>query len=104
MKYCMLLVCLLFSGSLFAQQAKAYELVHYVAQSDGHNFLLAYADGYPAASSVKIKGCNLISDMLYPADGAAYDNGDLIFTALKNKQIGGSYCMELMTVALRLVF
>jgi len=88
MKYSMLLICLLYSGSLYAQQAKAYELVHYVAEANGHTFLLDYADGYPAASSVEIKRSYQITAILHPTDGAADDNGDLLFTASKNKQAG----------------
>lgn len=88
MKYCILLVCLLFSGSLYAQQAKAYELVHYVAESNGHKYLLDYADGYPAASSIKIKRSNRITFTFQPVNGAADKNGDLLFTASKSKQAG----------------
>ncbi|WP_157799144.1 hypothetical protein [Mucilaginibacter auburnensis] len=84
----MLLVCLIFSGSRYAQQAKAYELLHYVSESDGQTFLLAYADGYPAASSIKIKRSFRITAIFQPVNGTADDDGDLIFTASKNKQGG----------------
>lgn len=88
MRYCILLVCLLFSGSLYAQQAKAYEMVHYVAESNGHTYLLAYADGYPAASSVKIKRSNLTTSTFQPVNGAADNNGDLLFTTSESKKAG----------------
>lgn len=88
MKYYILLLCLLFSGSLYAQQAKAYEWMHYAAQADGHTFLLAYADGYPAASSIKIKRLSKITAILHPVGGVADENGDLVFTASQSKQAG----------------
>ena len=88
MKYCILIFFLLSSGSLYAQQAKAYEMVHYVAKSDGHTYLLDYADGYPAASNVKIKRLNRITSTFQPVNGAADDNGYLLFTASKSKQAG----------------
>lgn len=87
MKYGILLFCLLFSGSLYAQQAKAYELVHYVAESNGRTCLLDYADGYPGASSIKMKRSNRIIFTFQPANGAADYNADLIFNSTK-KQAG----------------
>lgn len=88
MKYYILLSMLLFSGNLYAQQAKAYELVHYVATNGGQAYLLDYADGYPCASNIKIKRAGRTTFILEPVNGFANDNGDLLFIAPKSKQEG----------------
>lgn len=81
MKYFIIICCLFFSRNLYAQQAKAYEIVHYTAKSGDRTFLLAYADGYIGASEIRLKQPKNRTVVLRPVSGVTETNGDFEFKA-----------------------
>ncbi|MEO3402838.1 hypothetical protein AAFN85_02985 [Mucilaginibacter sp. CAU 1740] len=72
---------------MHAQQAKAYEVVHYIARSGKFIYSLDYADGYPAASHISIKNGKQPASLLQPVSGAAESNGDFVFRPAKGLTI-----------------
>lgn len=75
----------LFVPAAKGQQAKAYEVIPYIARSGKVIFYLDYADGYLAAGRIKMveQGHKLIIFM--PQSGAPESNGDLIFSSGSRK-------------------
>jgi hypothetical protein len=75
-----LLIALVFlSTSAKAQQAKAYETVHYKAKAGNLLFLLNYADGYIGASQIKLRENGRKIRIFLPESGAIESNGDFRF-------------------------
>ena len=61
-----------------AQQAKAYETVNYIAKNGSLVFQLAYADGYIAASQIKVKNGRGVIQIFIPESGTTEQNGNFI--------------------------
>ena len=61
-----------------AQQAKAYETVKYIAKNGSLVFQLAYADGYIAASQIKVKNGRGVIQIFIPDSGTTEPNGNFI--------------------------
>lgn len=62
-----------------AQQAKAYEMVHYTAKAGNMLFKLDYADGYIGASRVTLQQPQHKTQVFFPENGVAEQNGDFLF-------------------------
>jgi hypothetical protein len=75
-----LLIALIFMNtSARAQQAKAYETVHYRAKAGDLLFQLNYADGYIGASQIKLRENGRKTRIFLPESGAIESNGDFRF-------------------------
>jgi hypothetical protein len=75
-----LFIALVFLNTLAkAQQAKAYETVHYRAKAGNLLFLLNYADAYIGASQIKLRESRRKIRIFLPESGRIEINGDLRF-------------------------
>lgn len=82
MKHIFLFICLFGVTRLHAQQAKAYETIHYIATLKNTHWKLEYADGYLAATKVKFK-----TQVFLPVSGTPENNGDLVLRSKTDKII-----------------
>lgn len=74
------LVAFIFSANTtLAQQAKAYETIHYAAKAGALMFKLDYADGYLAASKINITQGKQKPQVLVCESAVPESNGDLRF-------------------------
>jgi hypothetical protein len=91
----------LFAALLFvnatakAQQAKAYQTVHYRAKTDNSFFLLEYADGYIGANRIRLRHNGQKTLLYLPESGTPESNGDFNFVSRPTAYNGDIRLMHL---------
>jgi hypothetical protein len=91
----------LFTALLFvnvtakAQQAKAYETVHYRAKAGDLLFLLSYTDGYISASRISLRLNGQKTLLFLPESGTSESNGDFNFVSQPIAHNGDIRLMQL---------
>lgn len=65
-------------GQVSAQQAKAYENVHYTARKNNLVFYLDYADGYIGASRISLRPAHGKTQVFLPESGVPDAGGNFI--------------------------
>ena len=81
MKYFPTLICFFICISLQAQQPKAYQMVSFKNAAQKLRFELDYAEGYLAASQIKLAQPRAKTQIFNPVSGTPEENGELSFRA-----------------------